>query len=143
MDCATKTQVVAQAFNMVDMATQGLETTQITIKTPAQMTIKMLMTMKVIATTLVRKNWVRNISKTPLTEAQEHVLAHGPNFVVVPREPPICDYIVATEKAFFKTDARQGRRTKRRNQGYPEEETKLQTNYFQRRVPGTQTNKER
>ena len=43
---------------------------------------------------------VRNISKTPLTEAQECLLAHGPNFVIVPKEPPICEYISATEKAF-------------------------------------------
>ena len=63
----------------------------------------------------IRENWVRNISKTPLTEAQECLLAHGPNFVVVPREPPICEYIVAIEKSMFKTDSRQGRRAKRRN----------------------------
>ena len=36
----------------------------------------------------IRKNWVRNISKTPPTKAQEKLLAHGPNFVVVPKEPP-------------------------------------------------------
>ena len=47
----------------------------------------------------IRKNWVRNISKTPLTKAQEKLLAHGPNFVVVPKEPPTCEYIVAIEKA--------------------------------------------
>ena len=43
-------------------------------------------------------NWVRNLSKTPLTEAQECLLAHGPNFVLVPREPSTCEYIAATEK---------------------------------------------
>ena len=42
--------------------------------------------------------WVRNISKTPLTEAQEHLLAHGPNFAAVPRQPPIGEYVVALEK---------------------------------------------
>ena len=36
--------------------------------------------------------------QTPLTEAQEHLVAHGPNFVLVPREPPTCEYIAATEK---------------------------------------------
>ena len=34
-----------------------------------------------------------------MTEAQECLLAHGPNFVIVPEEPPTCKYIVATEKA--------------------------------------------
>ena len=27
-------------------------------------------------------------------------MAHGPNFVLVPREPPTCEYIAATEKAY-------------------------------------------
>ena len=63
----------------------------------------------------IRESWVRNISKTPLTEARECLLAHGSNFVVVPKEPSICEYIVAIEKACFKTDSRQGRRAKRRN----------------------------
>ena len=47
----------------------------------------------------ISDNWVRNLSKTPLTEAQEHLLGHGPNFVLVFKEPPACKYIVATEKA--------------------------------------------
>ena len=45
------------------------------------------------------KKWVRNISKTPLTQAQEKLLAHGPNFVDVPKEPPTTEYIAAIEKA--------------------------------------------
>ena len=32
--------------------------------------------------------WVLNISSRPLTTAQESLLAHGPNFAVVPRGPP-------------------------------------------------------
>ena len=47
----------------------------------------------------VIKDVVRNLSKTPLTEAQEHLFGHGPNFVSVPKEPLACEYIVATEKA--------------------------------------------
>ena len=43
-------------------------------------------------------NWVRKISKTPLTEAQECLLAHGPNFAIVPKEPPVSEYIVVIEK---------------------------------------------
>ena len=42
--------------------------------------------------------WVRNYSKTPLTEAQHRLLSHGPNFVITPRELPTLEYIVATEK---------------------------------------------
>ena len=45
------------------------------------------------------KKWVRNISKTPLIQAQEKLLAHGPNFVIVPKKPPTTEYIVAIEKA--------------------------------------------
>ena len=37
--------------------------------------------------------WVHNLSKTPLTEVQEKALAHGPNFAVVAREPPVSEYI--------------------------------------------------
>ena len=44
------------------------------------------------------KNWVRNFSKIPLTDAQQHLLSHGPNFVIVPRKPPTREYIAATEK---------------------------------------------
>ena len=51
------------------------------------------------STNTISGNWVRILSKTPLTEAQECLLAHGPNFVIVPKEPPTCEYIVATEKA--------------------------------------------
>ena len=43
-------------------------------------------------------NWVRNFLKTPLTEAQQHLLSHGPNFAITPREPPTLEYIAATEK---------------------------------------------
>ena len=43
--------------------------------------------------------WVRNLSKTPLTKAQEQVLACGPNFTIVPKVPPVLEYIVAIEKA--------------------------------------------
>ena len=43
--------------------------------------------------------WVRNLSKTPLTNAQEKVLARVPNFAIVPKEPPVIEYVVAIEKA--------------------------------------------
>ena len=43
--------------------------------------------------------WVRNLSKTPLTNAQEKVLARGPNFAIVPKVPPVIEYVAAIEKA--------------------------------------------
>ena len=48
------------------------------------------------------KNWVWNISKTPLTQAQEKLSSYGPNFVIVPKEPPTPEYIVAIEKSCLK-----------------------------------------
>ena len=35
------------------------------------------------------------MSKKPLTEAQEKLLAHGPNFVITPRSPPVGEYTTA------------------------------------------------
>ena len=40
---------------------------------------------------------VRNISSIPLTEAQMKLLNHGPNYAVVPRSPPIDEYIASIE----------------------------------------------
>ena len=38
------------------------------------------------------------MSKQPLTESQVKLLAHGPNYAVTPRNPPIGEYITAVEK---------------------------------------------
>ena len=35
------------------------------------------------------KCWVVNLSQQPLSQAQETVLAHGPNFAVTPKTPPL------------------------------------------------------
>ena len=43
--------------------------------------------------------WVRNISSTPLTEAQMKLLSHRPNYAVVPKNPPTMEYITTIEKA--------------------------------------------
>ena len=43
------------------------------------------------------KNWVKNLSSTPLTQDQIKALAHSPNFAIVPRRPPVGEYIVAIE----------------------------------------------
>ena len=45
------------------------------------------------------KRWVVNLSQQPLTQAQETVLAHGPNFAVTPKTPPFKEYITAVEVA--------------------------------------------
>ena len=44
------------------------------------------------------QKWVINTSDTPLTEAQEKLLAHGPNYAVVPKHPPIIEVITSIEK---------------------------------------------
>ena len=46
----------------------------------------------------LRSRWVINMSKIPLTEAQENLLAHWPNFMITPRSPPLGEYIAAVEQ---------------------------------------------
>ena len=41
--------------------------------------------------------WVRNISSTPLTQAQRSLLAKGPNYAIAPRYPSYLEYITAIE----------------------------------------------
>ena len=43
--------------------------------------------------------WVRNISSTSLTKAQEKILSRGPNFMIVPKSPPVGEYIASIENA--------------------------------------------
>ena len=43
------------------------------------------------------RKWVHNLSKTPLTEDQEKVLARGPNFAIVTK-PPVGKYISQIER---------------------------------------------
>ena len=42
--------------------------------------------------------WVRNLSRRPLTKAQEKILSHGPNYAIVTKEPPIGEYIAQVER---------------------------------------------
>ena len=37
--------------------------------------------------------------RPPLTNTQEKVLARGPNFTIVPKVPPVIEYVAAIEKA--------------------------------------------
>ena len=51
-----------------------------------------------------RKKWVINVSNQPLTPEREKLLAHGPNFAVVPRHPPVAQYIAVVEHACSKLE---------------------------------------
>ena len=42
-------------------------------------------------------NWVKNLSTSTLTKGQIKALAHGPNYAIVPRNPPTGEYITAIE----------------------------------------------
>ena len=48
--------------------------------------------------------WVINISDKPLTPDQEKLLAHGPNYAVVPKDPPVAQYVAAVEHACTKLE---------------------------------------
>ena len=50
--------------------------------------------------------WVINLSNTPLTEDQESLLKHGPNFAITPQRPPHEEYIKAIETACQSLDAK-------------------------------------
>ena len=45
-----------------------------------------------------QQKWVINTTDIPLTEAQESLLAHGPNYAVVPKHPPTIEIITAIER---------------------------------------------
>ena len=55
-------------------------------------------------TTKPRAKWVINISSRPLSTVQERLLAQGPNFAIVPREPPIVDCPTEVEKVYQKLE---------------------------------------
>ena len=48
--------------------------------------------------------WVINISSKPLTTDEEKLLAHGPNYAIVLRNPPIVQYVAAVEHACTKLE---------------------------------------
>ena len=51
-----------------------------------------------------KEKWVINISNKPLTPDQEKLLAHGPNYAIVPKEPPITQYGAAVENTCTKLE---------------------------------------
>ena len=46
-----------------------------------------------------KNTWVKHLSSIPLTKDQIKALAHGPNYAIVSRSPPVGEYIVAIENA--------------------------------------------
>ena len=46
--------------------------------------------------------WFKNLSDKPLTQAQTSLLAHGPNYTIIPKNPPKEEYIAAIEQACHK-----------------------------------------
>ena len=52
----------------------------------------------------VQHKWVINISDKPLSDAEEKLLAHGPNFAVVPKNPPIIQYVAAVDQSYTKLE---------------------------------------
>ena len=48
--------------------------------------------------------WVKNLLDKPLTQAQRSLLAHDPNYAVIPRVPPKEEYIAAIEQACHKLE---------------------------------------
>ena len=53
----------------------------------------------------IPKKWVINLSSNPLTQEQESLLAHGPNFVVTSQKPPYGEYITSIEKVCQSLDS--------------------------------------
>ena len=43
--------------------------------------------------------WIKNLLDTPLTEAQTRLLAHGPNFSIIPKNLPKEEYVASIEHA--------------------------------------------
>ena len=46
--------------------------------------------------------WVKSLSNKPLTQTQTHLVAHGPNYAILPRNPPKEEYIAAIEQVCHK-----------------------------------------
>ena len=53
----------------------------------------------------MKNKWVINISSKPLTTDEEKLLAHGPNYTIVLRNPPIVQYVAAVEHACTRLEA--------------------------------------
>ena len=52
--------------------------------------------------------WVINLSSTHLSQAQGYLLAKGPNYAVIPKNPPYLEYITSIESVCQKLDHQEG-----------------------------------
>ena len=71
------------------------------------------------------RKWVHNLSKTPLTDDQQKVLAGGPNFAIVAKEPAVGEYISQIERMC--QQLKQGGRAESRNKVNPQEHPATKT----------------
>ena len=51
-----------------------------------------------------KMKWVINISDKALTDEEEKLLAHGPNFAIVPKIQPVIQYVAAIEQGCTKLE---------------------------------------
>ena len=84
------------------------------------------------------KHWVVNLSQQPLTQAQQTVLAHGPNCAVTPKTPPFKEYITAAEVACQSLKPSEADEFRAEIARKFETNQTTQTKYFKRRVEGHQ-----
>ena len=66
--------------------------------------------------------WVKNLSSIPLTKDQIKALAHSPNYTIVPRSPPVGEYIVVIENACNQLPTGKGGRVVGRDKSSAEED---------------------
>ena len=84
--------MAAQTNNMAAVADRHQKqqlTAGETVKKPIEVPSTVEDENNTTTTTKSMNKWVINISSRPLPTAQERPLAQGPNFAVVPREPPL------------------------------------------------------
>ena len=88
-------------------------------------------------------NWVRNMSKTPLTKEEKSLLGHGPNFVMTSKDPSTCNYIAATERACQNLSQGKAEELRGEIKTIINEESYHQAKHPQRRVSSIKTVEER
>ena len=74
------------------------------------------------------QKWVINIANTPLTEVQEKLLAHVPNYAVVPKHPPTIEVITSIEKTYQNMFKGEVEELRGEVKGHPQEVTTPKSN---------------
>ena len=69
-----------------------------------------------------QQKWVINTTDIPLIEAQESLLAHGPNYAVVPKHPPTIEIITAIERTCQNMAKGEVEELRGGGQGHPQED---------------------